>query len=172
MHLILRRGKNGAYLCAKCGERLLQAFAHFLFPTFPTHCYYCYISNLKILYYKIQKYIITINCCAKWGKWQRPPAATKLNLEINWTSLTHRCHSSKRGSLKTALESALQTAPKSALKIIEQISNNPRVTMTDIANLTGYSRRWVAQTIKRLQEYNIIKRIGSDKSGYWEIIGK
>ena len=73
---------------------------------------------------------------------------------------------------ETALESALQTAPKSALKIIEQISNNSRVTMTDLANLTGYSRRWVAQTIKRLQEQNIIKRIGSDKSGYWEIIGK
>ena len=83
---------------------------------------------------------------------------------------------SKRGSLKTALqsalESALQTAPKSALKIIEQISNNPRATMTDLANLTGYSRRWVAQTIKRLQEQNIIKRIGSDKSGHWEIIAK
>lgn len=255
MHLILRRGKNGAYLCAKCGERLLQAFAHFLFPTFPTHCYYCYISNLKILYYKIQKYIITINRCAKLGKWQRCLATMKPNLEINWTSLTHLskryrnrrlgeylkeldltegrstgiptiqnvlenngspratvvtddertffritipCHeaagniiadiahkdeslkASKRGSLKTtlqsALESALQTAPKSApksaLKIIEQISNNPRVTMTDIANLTGYSRRWVAQTIKRLQEHNIIKRIGSDKSGHWEIIGK
>lgn len=86
---------------------------------------------------------------------------------------------SKRGSLKTALqsapESALQTAlenaPKSALKIIEQIRNNPRATMTDIANLSGYSRRWVAQTMKRLQEHNIIKRIGSDKSGHWEIIG-
>ena len=58
-------------------------------------------------------------------------------------------------ALQTALESALQTAPKSALKVIEQISNNPRATMTDLANLTGYSRRWVAQTIKRLQEQNI-----------------
>ena len=80
--------------------------------------------------------------------------------------------SALESALQTALESALQTAPKSALKIIEQISNNPRATMTDLANLTGYSRRWVAQTIKRLQEENIIKRIGSDKSGYWEIIGK
>ena len=42
--------------------------------------------------------------------------------------------------------------------------------MSDIANLTGYSRRWVAQTIKRLQEQNIIKRIGFDKTGHWEII--
>lgn len=87
MHLILRRGKNGAYLCAKCGERLLQAFAHFLFPTFPTHCYYCYISNLKILYYKIQKYIITINRCAKWGKWQRPLATTKPNFHSIATTI-------------------------------------------------------------------------------------
>ncbi|MBR6589872.1 MAG: winged helix-turn-helix transcriptional regulator, partial [Bacteroidaceae bacterium] len=79
--------------------------------------------------------------------------------------------SAPESALQTALESALQTAPKSALKIIEQISSNPRATMTDIANLTGYSRRWVAQTIKRLQEQNILKRIGSDKSGYWEIIG-
>ena len=85
---------------------------------------------------------------------------------------SNRIEFKKESALQTALESALQTAPKSALKIIEQISNNPRATMTDLANLTGYSRRWVAQTIKRLQEQNIIKRIGSDKSGYWEIIGK
>ena len=87
-------------------------------------------------------------------------------------SLKTALQSAPESALQTALESALQTAPKSALKIIEQISNNPRATMTDLANLTGSSRRWVAQTIKRLQEQNIIKRIGSDKSGYWEIIGK
>ena len=83
---------------------------------------------------------------------------------------------SKRGVLKSGLqsglESALQTAPKSAPKIIEQINNNPRATITDIANLTGYSRSWVAETMKRLQEQGIIKRIGSDKSGYWEIVDK
>ena len=42
--------------------------------------------------------------------------------------------------------------------------------MTDLANLTGYSRRWVAETMKRLQEQGIIKRVGSDKTGHWEII--
>ena len=38
--------------------------------------------------------------------------------------------------------------------------------MTDLANLIGYSRRWVAQTIKQLQEQGIIKRIASDKTGH------
>ena len=77
-----------------------------------------------------------------------------------------------KSRLQTALESALQTALESALKIIEQINNNPRATITDIANLTGYSRRWVAETMKRLQKLNIIKRIGSDRSGYWVIVNK
>ena len=72
-----------------------------------------------------------------------------------------------RGSLKTVL----QTIPKSVLKIIEQISKNPRVTVTDLANLTGYSRRWVVQMMIRLQEQNIIKRIGTNRTGYWEIVG-
>lgn len=77
-----------------------------------------------------------------------------------------------KSTLQTTLESALQTVPKSALKILEQIQNDPYVTMTEIAHLTGYSRRWVAQTMKRLQEQNIIRRVGPDKTGYWEIINK
>ncbi|MBO5380650.1 MAG: winged helix-turn-helix transcriptional regulator [Bacteroides sp.] len=82
---------------------------------------------------------------------------------------------SKRGSLKTGLqsglESALQTVPKSALKILEQIHINPQYTLTELAKQTGYSRSWVAETMKRLQEQGVIKRVGSDKTGHWEIIG-
>lgn len=67
-------------------------------------------------------------------------------------------------------ESALQIVPRSAPEIIVLINNNSRITMTEIANQTGYSRRWVAKIIKKLQEQNVIKRIGSNKSGYWEIL--
>lgn len=81
---------------------------------------------------------------------------------------------SRRGARKSGLqstpESTLQSTPESTLKIIEQIQNNPQITMTEIANVTGYSRSWVAKTIKRLQEQNIIKHVGSNKNGYWEII--
>lgn len=49
------------------------------------------------------------------------------------------------------------------------MQNNPQITMTEIASQTGYSRSWVAKTIKRLQEQKFIKRIGSNKTGYWEI---
>ena len=70
----------------------------------------------------------------------------------------------ERGSLKTALQSALQTALesrlKSGLKILEHIQNNPQSTLVELAKQTDYSRSWVAQTIKRLQEQGVIKRIG------------
>ena len=82
---------------------------------------------------------------------------------------------SKRGSLKTGLqsglESRLKSGLKSGLKILEQIQNNPHSTLIELAEQTGYSRSWVAETMKRLQEQGIIKRVGSDRSGYWEIIG-
>lgn len=41
--------------------------------------------------------------------------------------------------------------------------------MTDIANELGYSRRWIIKIFKQLQELNIIRRVGSDKNGHWEI---
>ena len=86
----------------------------------------------------------------------------------------------ERGSLKTAPESALETVLesglksrlKSGLKILEHIQNNPQFTLVELAKQTGYSRSWVAETMMRLQEQGVIKRIGSDRSGYWKIIDK
>lgn len=84
--------------------------------------------------------------------------------------LENGLQSTPESTPESALESALQIMPRSALEIIMLINNNSRITMTEIANQTGYSRRWVAKIIKKLQEQNVIKRIGSNKSGYWEIL--
>lgn len=84
--------------------------------------------------------------------------------------LENGVQSTPESTPESALESALQIVPRSAPEIIVLINNNSRITMTEIANQTGYSRRWVAKIIKKLQEQNVIKRIGSNKSGYWEIL--
>lgn len=81
---------------------------------------------------------------------------------------------SKRGSLKTALQSApetaLQSAPETALQIIKEIRNNPNITLSEIAEKIGVSRRWIATNIKHLQDVGVVKRIGPNKGGHWEII--
>jgi ATP-dependent DNA helicase RecG len=81
-------------------------------------------------------------------------------------------YNKERGSLKTALKTALQSALQSALqtalesrlksglKILEHIQNNPQSTLVELAKQTGYSRSWVAETMKRLQEQGVINRIG------------
>lgn len=74
---------------------------------------------------------------------------------------------SKRSALKTALESA----PETALQIINEIRNNPNITLSEIAENLGVSRRWIATNVKFLQNKGIVKRIGPNKGGHWEIIG-
>ncbi|WP_300902072.1 winged helix-turn-helix transcriptional regulator [uncultured Bacteroides sp.] len=75
---------------------------------------------------------------------------------------------SKRGSLKTAL----QSAPETALQIINEIRNNPNATLSEIAEKIGVSRRWIASNMKHLQDTGVVKRVGPNKGGHWEIIGK
>ena len=88
---------------------------------------------------------------------------------------SNRIEFKKESALQTALESRLKSGLKSrlksGLKILEQIQNNPQSTLIELAKQTGYSRSWVAETMKRLQEQGVIKRVGSDRSGHWEIIG-
>ncbi|MCK9472005.1 MAG: HTH domain-containing protein [Bacilli bacterium] len=51
-----------------------------------------------------------------------------------------------------------------------EIKNNHYITRKEIAEKLNVSRATVARYIKQLKKMNIITRIGSDKSGYWEII--
>ena len=88
------------------------------------------------------------------------------------TALQTAPESALQTALESGLESRLESGLKSGLKILEHIQNNPQSTLVELAKQTGYSRSWVAETMKRLQEQGIIKRIGSDKSGYWVIVDK
>lgn len=78
---------------------------------------------------------------------------------------------SKRGALKDAPETAPKSAPESASEIIRHIQNNPKITLSGISEKTGFSRRWVATLVKNLQESGIIRRIGPNKGGHWEVTG-
>lgn len=58
---------------------------------------------------------------------------------------------------------------KSSVKILELIKQNPKITLEEIANVLGISKRAVEKQVKKLREANIIERIGSDRSGWWKI---
>lgn len=55
--------------------------------------------------------------------------------------------------------------------IIKSIKDNPRVTVKDIVELVGdITIDGVKYNLKRLKEKGIIKRIGSNRKGYWEVV--
>ena len=79
--------------------------------------------------------------------------------------------SAQKSAPETALETALESASETALQIIDEIRNNPNITLSEIAENLGVSRRWIATNVKFLQNKGIVKRIGPNKGGHWEIIG-
>ncbi len=47
--------------------------------------------------------------------------------------------------------------------------NNPNVTTFELIDITGMKKTTVQKYIKELVEGNVIRRVGSDKTGYWKV---
>ena len=58
----------------------------------------------------------------------------------------------------------------SSEKILAQIKQKPTISAVEIAMQIEMSSRGVEKQIRKLREKGIIKRIGADRGGYWEII--
>jgi ATP-dependent DNA helicase RecG len=54
--------------------------------------------------------------------------------------------------------------------ILNAISENPKITQKNIAVKTDLSTRTVSRVIRKLRNTGAIRRIGSDRYGYWEIM--
>ena len=54
--------------------------------------------------------------------------------------------------------------------VLEAISMHPDYSYEQLAATCGVSRPTIARTVKSLQGYNRIRRVGSDKTGHWEVI--
>ncbi len=67
-------------------------------------------------------------------------------------------------------ESSLKSSLKSSQKILELISVSPCITISEIADNLGMTKRGVDKNIKILKEQGVIRRVGPDKGGHWEVI--
>ena len=57
-----------------------------------------------------------------------------------------------------------------ALAILNAIQQNPKVSAVEMASLLGISSRAVEKRLRSMRENDVIRRVGPDKGGYWEII--
>lgn len=58
---------------------------------------------------------------------------------------------------------------KNQQKIIDTIKKNPYVTQEELADIVGIARKNIITNMKKLQDSGIIKRIGANKNGHWQI---
>ena len=59
---------------------------------------------------------------------------------------------------------------KAEKRIINIIIQNPHITTNQLCKQATVSSTTVSRSIKKLKDIGYIKRIGSDRDGYWEII--
>lgn len=55
-------------------------------------------------------------------------------------------------------------------KVYELLKKDNSINIEQIVATFRISRRTVIRILNNLKDYNIIKRVGSDKTGHWEII--
>lgn len=63
-----------------------------------------------------------------------------------------------------------KSTEKTKEKILSAIREDPNITITKLAEMFGISQRPVEKHIKHLREQGRIRRVGSDRSGHWEVI--
>ncbi len=76
---------------------------------------------------------------------------------------------------ETLLESPLKTLLKSPLKttdrtLVEFIAKMPTATISMMQQKAGITRDGVNKALKRLKASGIIRRVGPDKGGHWEVV--
>lgn len=71
---------------------------------------------------------------------------------------------------KSSQKTTKKSSQKSSQKIIGVMKSMPDVTLAELANATGLSVAGVKKNIRKLKDANLIRRVGPDKGGHWEVV--
>ena len=66
--------------------------------------------------------------------------------------------------------SSQKSSQKNSQKIVDLIKERPEITTTEMAEIIGLTRRSIVNITNKLQEEGVIRRVGPDKGGHWEVI--
>jgi len=59
--------------------------------------------------------------------------------------------------------------PDTIQKILKAVSGNPRITIAQLSKATGLSKIGVKYNLRKLKKEGVLKRVGPDRGGYWEV---
>ena len=67
-------------------------------------------------------------------------------------------------------QATLVTTQKTTQKILELVRQNPRLTRKDLSDALGITEDGIKFHLARLKKEGLLRRIGPDKGGHWEIV--
>lgn len=68
------------------------------------------------------------------------------------------------------VERLVERLAESQRKILELMETNPYISKKELADKIGISTTAIDKNISALKEKNLLKRVGPDKGGYWELL--
>ena len=78
----------------------------------------------------------------------------------------------KEKDLERDLEKDLENLGEKQRRIIKEIKKNPKITQEELSRIVGINEKNIRNNISKLKKKGLIKRVGPDKGGYWEVIEK
>jgi ATP-dependent DNA helicase RecG len=92
-----------------------------------------------------------------------------------WVVVTFRATIAPAGVGETGSENDREktrekAGEKTREKLLRAIKANPTTTMAELARATGLSPKGVEWNIRSMKEDGVLKRIGPDKGGRWEVV--
>lgn len=67
-------------------------------------------------------------------------------------------------------EATPKSSQKSSQKIIDLISDNMNITIEGLATELNISGRAVKKQLAKLKQEGVLRRVGPDKGGHWEVV--
>lgn len=77
-----------------------------------------------------------------------------------------------KDTVKDTLKDTLKLLSGNEHKIVELIKSNPRITAKELSEIIGINIRSTKKNMDKLKVKGLLKRVGSDKKGYWQITDK
>ena len=71
---------------------------------------------------------------------------------------------------KSVGKSDKKSGKKSDKKILDHLKDYPAATLEELQGLTGLSSGGIRKAIRRLKDAKLLRRIGPDKGGHWEVL--
>ena len=91
------------------------------------------------------------------------PERTKVEIEVEVAEKV----AEKRGEVAEKVAEKLSETDE---RIMALIQSNAHITQKMLSEAIGLTRQYVGRCMDSLQARNIIRRVGPDKGGYWEVV--